>query len=93
MKVLTVTYDTEVLEDGEFVRGETAMQITATDGAARMLMSRGEIPAADRMSAVAARNYVISILVCAERLKGRRYVPDSIKDIREDLYSYAERKE
>lgn len=76
MKTITITYDTrEDEKDGIFTVGETCMDITVMDKVADNLIRTGK-------SGIAVAE-IEKILKSAERLKGRMYMKDSIKDIRE----------
>lgn len=77
MKNITVTYDTMVIEDGEKITGETCMIISVMDNTAKNLVVHGQ-------SGVAERE-IEKALASLERLKGRTYIPGSIKH-----YAYAE---
>ena len=75
MKILIVTYESMVLENGEKHYGEACMGIPMMDDIAERLIETGE-------SGIAVSR-VESVLQSVELLRGRHYVKGSIKDYRE----------
>ena len=76
MKTITVIYDVYVVEKEKKYIAETCMDITLLDKIADNLIQTGK-------SGLAKMEIERAILYL-ERLKGRTYIKDSIKDFRED---------
>lgn len=77
MKTLTITYDAMYIEDGKQNYGETCMDIPMMDDVADNLMDHGS-------SGIAVAQ-IERILRSVESLRGRHYIPGSIKDYRENI--------
>lgn len=75
MKVLNITYETAVIEDGKKAYGEACMDVPMMDELADRLMNN--IPCGIAVSRIE------NILRSVELLRGRHYVKGSIKDYRE----------
>ena len=79
MKNVHVTYCAEIMEYGVTWEGEAGLVIPMQDGTADTLIQEYGKPGVF-LSSVA---YVENLLTIAEKLRGRRYVPGSIKGFRE----------
>ena len=79
MKNVIVTYMAEVQNNGIPEQGEAAMSIQVSDGVALALLVSKSI--GEKMGIQAK---IETILAANEMLKGRRYVPGSIKCFRAD---------
>lgn len=75
MRTLNFTYDVCFVGEEEFTQGETCMDITMEDSYAEKFLE-GTARREDKV-------LVKSIIIANELLKGRSFVPDSIKSVRE----------
>lgn len=75
MKTLNFTYDVIVIEKGHKITGETCMNIEMMDYIANNLLTTGKSGLANKE--------IERIIKNSESLKGRHYIPESIKHIEE----------